>query len=424
MSKILIIRHLPSALPLQDKEKLLKHFGAEQVWETPQKRNYLFASFNSVEKAKESLGRLHQLEIAHRRLVVEYSFEKEPVLEGKTETEQSSNTTKLIKEFLRALNAWSPSIDFYQPPPPHLNYKYPDVTPEVAINIIHCLFTHKPLYTQALHLMNKMCLNSPFKENSTAFTFFKETFRKFFISDQPPLPPSETESEISSDDTVEKSRPVPTVVRRKRKLPAPFRKIQVMSTPSAPKVKKLNQEEVFEPVSVQELKKPKEISIVVHQHLKPTEEPDLIGELGKFDKPEQPVETEEPVTETEEPVLSKMELIRNRLSYRDMKALAVFKNYHPGEPSMRLYIKNLAKSVTEQDIKRIYKRYVEGMTDEELTGFDVRVMQEGRMKGQAFVTFPNEVIAETALNESNGYLLKDKPMVVQFARAANKKTVE
>lgn len=414
---------MPTALSLQDKEKLLKHFGANQVWETSQKRNYLFASFNSVEKAKESLGRLHQLEIANRRLVVEYSFEKEPVAQVKPETERSSNTTKLVKEFLKVLNAWNPSVDFYQPPPPHLNYKYPNITPEVAIIIIHSLFTHKPLYTQTLHLMNKMCLNSPFKESTTAFTFFKETFRKFFTL-EPPLPLSENETELSSDESMEKTRPVPTVVRRKRKLPVPSRKISVRPTSSAPKAKKNYQEEVFEPITVQEHKKPIEISIVVNQELKPGEEPDLIGELGKFDKPKPAKETVEPVEEIEQPILSKIELIKNRLSYRDMKALPVFKNYHPGEPSMRLYIKNLAKTVTDQDIKRIYKRYVEGMTDEELTGFDVRVMQEGRMKGQAFVTFPNEETAETALNESNGYLLKDKPMVVQFARAANKKTVE
>lgn len=80
--------------------------------------------------------------------------------------------------------------------------------------------------------------------------------------------------------------------------------------------------------------------------------------------------------------------------------------------------------VTEQDVKRIYKRYIEDLNDEEQIGFDVRVMQEGRMKGQAFVTFPSVKIADIALHETNGYLLKDKPMVVQFARAANKKTIE
>lgn len=45
-------------------------------------------------------------------------------------------------------------------------------------------------------------------------------------------------------------------------------------------------------------------------------------------------------------------------------------------------------------------------------------MQEGRMKGQAFITLQNIVQAQMALDETHGYILKDKPMVVQFGKAA------
>lgn len=48
--------------------------------------------------------------------------------------------------------------------------------------------------------------------------------------------------------------------------------------------------------------------------------------------------------------------------------------------------------------------------------YEVRLMQEGRMKGQAFITLQNAVQAKMALDETNGYILKDKPMVVQFAK--------
>lgn len=47
-------------------------------------------------------------------------------------------------------------------------------------------------------------------------------------------------------------------------------------------------------------------------------------------------------------------------------------------------------------------------------------MQEGRMKGQAFVTLQNVQLAQKALRETNGYILKDKPLVVQFARSSTK----
>lgn len=429
MSKVLMIRHLPATLSLEEKERLLRHFGAERVWETRAKRNYTFASFSCENKAKASLTRLHQLKIANKRLVVEYSNDKELVSSDKPEAEQNSETTNVIKQFLKVLNAWNPSIDFYQPPPSNLKYKYPDINPEIAVNIIHALFSHEPFYKQTLHLMQKMCLDLPFQENTKSMEFFKETYRQHFVGDiqLPPLPESEPESEISSAEDEHKVQPARKLITRKRKLAVPkHNPLKLPPVVPVVKAKKpvVQQEEVFE--SIIPIQEPKKIMLNVHQDAlqKPTEEPEVIGELGKFQREEQPVEAEQIQEEPDQPVVSKTELLRNRISNKDMKILPVFKNYHPGQPSMRLYIKNLAKAVTEQDVKSIYKRYVEGLTDEELTGFDVRVMQEGRMKGQAFVTFPSVSMAETALNETNGYMLKEKPMVVQFARAANKKTIE
>jgi U11/U12 small nuclear ribonucleoprotein SNRNP65 len=42
------------------------------------------------------------------------------------------------------------------------------------------------------------------------------------------------------------------------------------------------------------------------------------------------------------------------------------------------------------------------------------------MKGKAFITLPSVKQAEQALKVTNGYVLKEKPMVVQFARSAVK----
>lgn len=52
------------------------------------------------------------------------------------------------------------------------------------------------------------------------------------------------------------------------------------------------------------------------------------------------------------------ELAANRISINDQRVLPVFKNYHPGKPSNRLYIKNLAKQVETKDLHYIYERYV------------------------------------------------------------------
>lgn len=432
MSKILIVKHLPSNLNFEEREKMLKHFGAVKVWQPAKKQNYLFAAFSNVEKAKESLLRLHQLEMAGRRLVVEFSYEKEPITHFKQADNTNSATTNYIKEFLESLNAFNPSVDFYQPPPPHLRYKYPNINTSVAVNIISALFKHKPFYIQALHLMNKMSLDLPFKENKAALSFFKETFREFFIDEIAIVPPEEPESEISSGDEEQPQNPITSttaLIKRNHSLPKTRKRpAAVLSTANLPQTYKtkenVDQSEVFEVVTP---KKAKNISLVVSQDAlqKPSIEPEVVGEIGKFEKGQFPVLSKEIIEQPKLQTISKQELMKNRISYEDMKVLPIYKNYHPGQPSMRLYIKNLAKTVTVEDLNKIYKRYVEDISEEDqMIGFDVRVMQEGRMKGQAFVTFPSVAIAETALNETNGYLMKERPMVVQFARVATSKPVE
>ncbi|CAM8951073.1 unnamed protein product [Rhodiola kirilowii] len=47
--------------------------------------------------------------------------------------------------------------------------------------------------------------------------------------------------------------------------------------------------------------------------------------------------------------------------------------------------------------------------------FSVLEELEGRMRGQAFVTFPSTELAHQALNLANGYVFKSKPMIIQFA---------
>ena len=38
------------------------------------------------------------------------------------------------------------------------------------------------------------------------------------------------------------------------------------------------------------------------------------------------------------------------------------------------------------------------------------------MKGQAFITFPQVNQASEALEDTNGFILKDKPMVIAFGK--------
>ena len=119
--------------------------------------------------------------------------------------------------------------------------------------------------------------------------------------------------------------------------------------------------------------------------------------------------------------ISSRQLRKGRISSSEMKELSVYKKYQAGDPSPRLYIKNIAKPVTEKDLHYIYGRYVKWDSEEEKNMFDIRLMKEGRMKGQAFITLPSEQAAKEALRSTHGYELEGKPLVVQYARSAKPK---
>jgi U11/U12 small nuclear ribonucleoprotein 65 kDa protein len=120
------------------------------------------------------------------------------------------------------------------------------------------------------------------------------------------------------------------------------------------------------------------------------------------------------------PLVPLEDIIKHRLSDEQLHLYdngRLYKNYQRGAPSQRLYIKNLNnKHVDERILHSIYDRY-----SDESFPIDIRLLRDGKMKGQAFISLPNEDIALRALNDTNGYVLYEKPMIVQFARSAKPK---
>ncbi|VTJ65830.1 Hypothetical predicted protein, partial [Marmota monax] len=79
-----------------------------------------------------------------------------------------------------------------------------------------------------------------------------------------------------------------------------------------------------------------------------------------------------------------------------------------------LYLKNLSPRVSERDLVSLFARF------QEKKGPPIQFqMMTGRMRGQAFITFPNEEIAQQALHLVNGYKLHGKILVIEFGK--NKK---
>lgn len=468
----LLVRHLPAALTKEEKEDFLRHFGAVGVRVNGVRgplKHTAFAEFQSKDVAVQVLGKLHQAEVLGCRLVVElardYSVGSLPAhpsdqqQDKKVETDEvkGADTEEDTKE--PEENAFD--VTFMQwglkyPRKRRLFYLYPPPSPSILTNISHALAACPKFYVQVLHLMNKMDLPAPFGP----------------VTAQPPMAPdmpntestvdiletaemevsSTEESELESDTDVQRPSGEAPVKRKrpdtKRHLKKRARLAMAMFQPQVPEVKSsapaLPLGEVFEQAVDSSSQRKIEMRIPsavtdaagvqgsegVAQHLParqgkeipaPVESAESSGFGVITPAPKLAEDTEEQDQEeewSERKFISMSELRKGRLSQREMEKVTVFRNYQEGEPSRRVYIKNLAKQVTEEDLHWIFGRYVDWNNDGQKAVFDIRLMKEGRMKGQAFVTLGLDEQAVKAVRDTNGYVLKGKPMAVQFARSA------
>ncbi|XP_029672200.1 RNA-binding region-containing protein 3 isoform X1 [Formica exsecta] len=444
------ILHLPSHLSNDRRSALLQKYGAIKTKTTrfSDKYTVTFAKFPSQQMAAEALMRLHQLNVRGQFLSVQYAkkpiftelleqniqHEPPPSNEAKVETTNKAN----IQAFLRKLNNWTMNHEFSQPPPSNIRYKYMAPTKSILIRIAIQLLKEPAFYTQVLHLMNKMNLPPPFEELEAEFPMLKEVYNVEKYKDiidilHEHTKEEEEESELESDgEDVGPQNIIPV----KRKLPQSKKRLKIPKfvnpaksiTTSSSVQKVFKPEDMFESVQREEIKNFKIELKTLDKSLDEasTNKQDntiaidggfgLISPINKTIKDTK--DSKENAETQKNKYITSEELDANRISINDQRLLPVFKNYHLGKPSNRLYIKNLAKQIETKDLHYIYKRYfIAGLKDAEAE-YDVRLMQEGRMKGQAFITLQNTSQARLALKETNGYILKDKPMVVQFARDA------
>ncbi|KAK2858619.1 hypothetical protein Q5P01_003239 [Channa striata] len=438
--KTLLIRHLPSELSQDDKEDLLRYFGAESVRvfsNTGRLKHAAFATFKSEKSAAKALSRLHQLEILDRTLVVEFAkgqdhvtvLKDPPVLDSRKHDKEEQKKKETKQPNIPIIETGiAPTLGLNFQSNPTLKYFYPPPTNGILTNIMHALMSVPKFYVQVLHLMNKMNLPCPFGPVTARPPLFEPLPPAPPIPMPPPCPPdypplpeeemelsSEEESEYESGDDEDKERIVRLMGLVNQACKRPMRP-KTASKRKKPKIKDLlcapkpdsQSAPVLQPCDVFEQPHPtgpKKIQF----HISVPEAVVDASESG------QEVMSEK-CSEVEEREFTPFSVMRKR----DKKNVCV-KNYEPGEPTCRLYVKNIAKQVEEKDLKYVYGRYVNRLSEAERNMFDVVLMKEGRMKGQAFVGLPSEQSAEKALRETNGYVLFDKPLVVQFARSARPK---
>ncbi|XP_075414945.1 RNA-binding region-containing protein 3 [Tenrec ecaudatus] len=475
--RTLLVRHLPAELSAEEKEDLLKYFGAQSVRVLSDKgrlKHTAFATFPNEKAAIKALTRLHQLKLLGHTLIVEFAKEQDQVhslspsnTEKKKRSEESVDDDKEKKEHdcVTIENGIAPNHGLTFPLNSCLKYMYPPPSSTILANIVNALASVPKFYVQVLHLMNKMNLPTPFGPITARPPLYEDYMPLHAplppTSPQPPEDPplpdedeelssKESEYESSDDEDRQRMNKLMELANLQPKRPKAIkqrhvrkrRKIKDMFSKPA-SVPHSNLHPVLLPSDVFDQPQPvgnKKIEFHISTGLPATSKKDLEMEhnydlpdiegsasnvgFGKiFPTPNMNIteETKEDSDDMPSEFISRKDLKKGKLSREEMETHSIFRSYEPGEPNCRIYVKNLAKHVQEKDLKYIFGRYVDFSSETERIMFDIRLMKEGRMKGQAFVGLPNEKAAAKALKEANGYVLLGKPMVVQFARSARPK---
>ncbi len=386
--------------------------------------------FSTTVEPKHYIRELHQRVVKDRLLSVAYAKKLSPS-DSIVVPSTSSSTTEIkqnFSEFFKKLHA-TDSL-FEQPPPPHLRYVYPKANRDILDAITIALETTPKLYTQVLHLMNRMNLEPPFvvgAKNLVWPSSKTETCRHADLVFQDAFTQTDRlndtliasdESELESEKSDVEMQTIKRTGKRRtlEKVPNPKRIRSMLQSVQNGYTSKLNGHTVTQTTVIADAfevsKSVIDRSIVINApiELTPAEtSADLI--VGSIN-----VIQTQPQMDSSNVVTDSLE---KRLSVEQLNSHPLFQNYSPGEPSNKLYLKNLAKDVDEEDLKAIYSKFIRPGQS-----VDIRVMKTGRMKGQAFVCFNDPYmddesgysVVEKALRETNGLIVKDKVIVVMYGK--------
>ncbi|CAI0432697.1 unnamed protein product [Linum tenue] len=402
----LLVRHLPEGIRYDTLSRLFSHYGAYSVRPCSggRLRNCAFIDFKNDALAYQALrqlngvrflGKVLKVEKAnkinedHRSKQSENQGRKHNILPIPSARDTHTSGTDISGEPI------APKLGVDYPFPAHLGYAYPPPDGNILTNIVNALIAVPRFYTQVLHLMNKMNIPAPFR----------------MALPTPPLPPSESAPapppHVSSSESELESSDKGPVVKSGRK-----RRREAIVGPA------FDKQVAHETVGLKlATLLPKEIPIVKKKNsmLQIKIAPKEVQSEEKGSSIEAESVEPEPQTPNDKAYAAPEEIQSNKLVPEEILSLPKFKNYTVGHPATVLYIKNLAKDVVADDFSYVFGSLF-GSTDAAKNALNVKLMQDGRMRGQAFVTFPSVELAHQALNLVNGYMFKGKPMIVQFGR--------
>ncbi len=111
----------------------------------------------------------------------------------------------------------------------------------------------------------------------------------------------------------------------------------------------------------------------------------------------------------EPPFLSERELAKGRTPVGEI--MEKFPKHTSGIPSRKLYVKNLAKRASQADLDRVFGAFLPA----DHPGA-VQLFTEGKMRGQAFIHFPDTKAALQAIRATHGFTLHGRPLIVAFSQ--------
>lgn len=414
--KVLQVRHFPSSFSEANIVSFLKTHGASSV--AVPRKGQAFATFNSEAGARHAMNAIHQLQLSDKRLLVTFARSNHhiPVLPPPGASSDPSDSLSESEKLIEKVHAIAPNLGLNYILNPMVKYKYPPLTDEILANICVALRSNPNFYTQLLHLMNKMNLPAPFRRRADPSKIFKRPELRDISTEIT----SESGSDLSDEEIRSSRKPSlltttsAIIPNKKTRQPKTLRPPVKLLPPKNKPVRDVS--ECFDitgfPIRKMELPTIPELAS------KPSTNSE-IQEVGfgllQPPPPEDPPVEEPPPRFNWTSVAFTAYNSMERITVRDAIDHPAFRNYEEGEPCVRLYVKNVAKTVTEQDLFLLFGQFVPD-DEAERAIFDIRLMKSGRMRGQAFVTFGSTMPAMKAVEELNRVILKGKPLAVQFAK--------
>ncbi|KAI8647867.1 hypothetical protein BD408DRAFT_407921 [Parasitella parasitica] len=372
----IIVKHLPSFITTSTelREKYFRPYRPIDIrfMQSQAMVGFVFLDFPNRSIAEQAFDMLKKIDFGlfYKQITVEYARPDPNRQRSSIPPQQLA-----IEQETPAAEPVSAPHGLLYPPNPQLTYYYPDPTPDILTNITHAIATVPRFYTQVLHLMNKYNMPPPFgpAEKDAKPSFLKRKHDQLLASDE-----SELEDEQDDENETIKLQQEKVAQARLLRMAAESQKLALHKQPAT-----------SSPAS----------SFAKNSSTATTTATTTTSTTNKK------IKINIGITAEQQAIRKQCRPISELLN------LPAFKQYVEGEPSPKLYIKNLDKQTTQQELVDLFSIFAPDV--------HINLMTKGRLRGQAFVTFTDKSQASLALQCTNGYVIHERPICVQFGKEAN-----